>query len=94
MEIGWPSYRLIVRLRSSDVNRGDLAATGSEIDRSIILFRTGGGTRDGRLPGGWHGESLGAAREHHARTLTSRVFTQAIVAGEDRRLESDRFYER
>lgn len=48
----------------------------------------------GRLPGGWHGESLGAARENHAHALSPRVRAKTQIVGEDRRLESDRFYEK
>lgn len=50
--------------------------------------------RHARLPAAWHGESLGVAREHHARALPPRVFTKAIVGGEDGRLESNRFWGR
>lgn len=94
MGTGWPTDRPIVRLRSSDVNRGDLAATGSEIDRSIDPSSLSSfSPLPSRLPACWHGESLSAAREHHARALPPRVFAQAVVAGEDRRLEPDRLYE-
>lgn len=95
MGTGWPTDRPIVRLRSSDVNRGDLAATGSEIDRSIDPSSLSSfSPLPSRLPACWHGESLSAAREHHARSLAPRVFTKAIVRGEYGRLESNRFWGR
>ena len=47
-----------------------------------------------KLPGGWHGESLSTARENHAHALSPRVRAKTEIVGEDRRLESDRFYEK
>lgn len=44
------------------------------------------------LPGGWYGESLRVAREHHAHALSPRVRAKAKIVGEDWRLESNRFY--
>lgn len=88
--MGCPSYLPIVRLKSSDVNLGDLAPIGSEIDANWIEKRIS----YERLPGNWNRKSLSVAGKHHVRTHTSRICSRSIISREDRRFKPDRFYEK